>query len=527
MLKVMIVDNEPVIRKGLSQCFDWEGMGCDVPILASDGLEALEKLKSTILDIVISDIRMPGMDGLSLANTIMQQYPQTKVIILTGYSEFEYAQQAVRYRVADFLLKPVNEEKLHSAIQHAKALLMDENKLEQLNHALNQKEQENLLLEQNLFLQNMLKNQNPSTLLVLEQSARLKLDFSAFYVLNLSTLTPDNAPASLSDSCIQDAIRFLPYVFSSDLLRVLPREGDQFFFFFFSNVTGVLHDQLAEYTHMIESMTEYSVRIGVSHLCSDAFSIANAAQQALDARHYLSIDDSKAFLFYDDIPAPNVASQEKLLSLLRQLNIALKKQSRSETRKVLLSFEELVRVKVLTLSDVRSFVAAAYNLCVSILLNFNMESTIIENKLLSLDQIYSTITPQNITRSLLRVTDQVFHYLNGSLTETDRLIRFVCDYIQANYVDDLSLEQLARVSHLSPSYLSRLFKTHTGKNISNYIQSVRMEAAKAMLESTDQKTYEIAKAIGIDDPVYFSRLFKKVTGLKPTDYRKHLSKSKE
>ena len=117
MLKVMIVDNESAIRKGLVHCIHWGDLGCEIAAQADDGMMALEQIPVIQPNIVISDIRMPGMDGLELAEIIARDHPGIKVIILTGYPDFAYAQRAIQYHVVDFVLKPMTVENLTNAIE--------------------------------------------------------------------------------------------------------------------------------------------------------------------------------------------------------------------------------------------------------------------------------------------------------------------------------------------------------------------------------------------------------------------------
>lgn len=119
MLKVMLVDNEAAIRKGLAHGIRWENLGCTVAAQAEDGEDALARIPQVLPDIVISDIRMPGMDGLTLAEELHRRWPHIKTIILTGFPDFSYAQKAIAYQVVDFVLKPTSVEQLTAAIERA------------------------------------------------------------------------------------------------------------------------------------------------------------------------------------------------------------------------------------------------------------------------------------------------------------------------------------------------------------------------------------------------------------------------
>ena len=121
MINVMIVDNESAIRKGMLHFIQWTSLGCEIAAQAGDGQAALDLIPAVKPDLIISDIRMPGMDGLELASRIYQEYPDIKVIILTGYPDFKYAQRAIQSHVVDFVLKPVSVENLTRAVEKAKA----------------------------------------------------------------------------------------------------------------------------------------------------------------------------------------------------------------------------------------------------------------------------------------------------------------------------------------------------------------------------------------------------------------------
>ena len=124
IFKLLVVDDEVTMRKGISNYMNWASIDCQVVGSASDGVEAMEFLKSQPVDIVITDIKMPAADGLEVARFVHENYPRTKVIILTGYADFEYAQTAIKYHVTSFILKPTNKKELFAAVQEAQKQLI-------------------------------------------------------------------------------------------------------------------------------------------------------------------------------------------------------------------------------------------------------------------------------------------------------------------------------------------------------------------------------------------------------------------
>ena len=197
MLKVMIVDNESAIRKGLVHCIHWGDLSCEIAAQADDGMMALEQIPVIQPNIVISDIRMPGMDGLELAEIIARDYPGIKVIILTGYPDFAYAQRAIQYHVVDFVLKPMTVENLTNAIEKAKAAIAEDRSSQDLQEKLSTTSARNIELQQSMLLHDLIHRVACSQLYVLNRLAQLKMDLRSYFVLKLHI-------TSLSEEALTD-----------------------------------------------------------------------------------------------------------------------------------------------------------------------------------------------------------------------------------------------------------------------------------------------------------------------------------
>lgn len=519
MFSVMIVDNEPIICKGLCSCIDWKEINCHVSSTASDGLEALKKMAEAPADIIICDIRMPGMDGLSLAQRLRQDYPAAKVIILTGFSEFEYAQMAVRYQVVDFLLKPTSAEKLRSAVLRAISLINRENQANDLESNLQAQKKDSLLYQRQLFLENLIGGKNTSTLYVLEQANRLGMVFSVYFTIACALNITDHISQDISLAYYEDALRLIHGVFSDSMITLYRHDGGGFMAFVSMLREEKLRSQLQEYVAMVDTLTDYSLHIGVSTQGSAPLTVPQKVREAQSALQYAALAGSRAYVFFQDIPSLDDSSKEKLMNTLRQIKVSLQSNNYSKFQNTIKEFERIVRQEHIAFHEVQHFVQIVYNLCMNHMIDFDINNAF-SGQITTAEELLNSVRPQDFTKGILLIGRQVFDCLKETMTEPSRIIPSLCEYIRGHYAQNLTLESLAGMVHLSPSYLSRIFKQYNGENISTFVQKVRIEVACEMLRNTNQKTYEIAQTVGIDNPVYFSRLFKKTTGYSPTDYKK-------
>ena len=175
---VMLVDNEPVIQRGLMQLIDWKALGCYVRSIAYDGADAVRQIQESPPDIVITDIRMPEMDGLQLCAWVREHCPDIQLILCTGFPDFEYAQQAIQYEVADFVLKPTTEEGLSAAVKKACQRLQKDSGIQKRS----------LLLEQQALLGELIFKSRHSMLYILNRLNDLHITLSSYYVLSLEVV---------------------------------------------------------------------------------------------------------------------------------------------------------------------------------------------------------------------------------------------------------------------------------------------------------------------------------------------------
>lgn len=518
MLKVMLVDNEAAIRKGLAHGIRWESLGCTVVAQAEDGEDALAQISKVSPDIVISDIRMPGMDGLTLAGELYRRWPHIKTIILTGFPDFSYAQKAIAYQVVDFVLKPTSVEQLTAAIEKARGQIQAEQSHQKLRSELASRSEENLSLQQEMLLTDLIHRVRLSALYVYSCMANLRMDLRSYYVLSLM-VEPLEKEETDCLPFLRDAQAILRESISEHKMWFIA-EGDQACCAVLQ--APELQDLSAlcgEAVDAIGSIPRYQISIGISLHHTDPLKLANAAEEAEQARQFADYaHPEQPVISYADIPTVDQEAMAEIIQVLQQIKTAVEHGKPDSAQKSLQTLFRHIHEKKLPAGEVRSIYISVYHFC-STQFFWSRDTESISSSLPALQALLQSGSIRELEEYLCTFVELLYQQMDYRLESPDDLIKAIQHYIQQHYMEELTLESLADKVHLSPSYLSKLFKRETGENLSIYIQNVRIQQAKILLCTTDLKTYEVAERVGISDPVYFSRTFKKVTGMKTKDFR--------
>ena len=521
MLKVMIVDNESAIRKGLVHCIHWGDLGCEIAAQADDGMMALEQIPVIQPNIVISDIRMPGMDGLELAEIIARDHPGIKVIILTGYPDFAYAQRAIQYHVVDFVLKPMTVENLTNAIEKAKAAIAEDRSSQDLQEKLSTTSARNIELQQSMLLHDLIHRVACSQLYVLNRLAQLKMDLRSYFVLKLhitslseETLTDEeyNEYLNQSQEILSDCLSSYQHYYiargTQDCFVVICAAGE-------APITALCREAV----NIVGSLAHFLLFIGISNCNDNPICLADAADEAAQAVRFTVFTPDHPVTHFAELSSFPQQLTDGIFEMLSALKSAMELRNPADTEQLLDCIFAYADSNKLPPDTVR-------NICVYIH-QFGMElqfpgmagHSLEGGSISSLKRIMETNSIAEMEACTRALVQQTQDMAQSSAASADHIVSSVQAYISAHYGEQLSLDQLAQQFYLSSSYLSRLFKRETGTTLTTYLQNVRIEAAKNLLRTTALKSYEVAERVGINDPVYFSRIFKKITGLKPKDYR--------
>lgn len=514
---ILLVDNEIAILDGLCHGIDWERASSRVTATARDGHEAINLLTNQHFDIVISDIRMPEMDGLELAEWVYKNCASTKVIILTGFPDFEYAQRAINFRVVDFVLKPTSEDNLISALEKAK-LLIDEEKTHKLvKRNLETETEKGRQLKRNILFYDLIFNSKFAASNMIHRIEELGLNFSSYYVIRVGVYTK----LGLTDysSYIKQTQEVLNENFQGFTLDYVLK-ADRFFYAVLSAAIGSNPEAICKKSvEHISDHTDFLITIGISHRYENPLLMSKAALEADNAQMFAEYNEQIAVMSIERIPELTDEASHYISTELKILESAIEHQSSQCAEKSTKKIFQYIRSQHIPSSSVQQLSAIIYSFCNGILLNYNFSEKMSDTNLGSIDPLSTSGSIDDIEKQLEVQIYYVLDRIGKSPTNIDSIVHTTKIYIDQNYNTELSLEALASKVHLSASYLSRLFKKEIGQNLSAYIQTVRIEHAKVLLRSTMLKTYEVAEAVGICDPVYFSKTFKKATGVKPKDYR--------
>ncbi|MGL6202165.1 MAG: response regulator [Lachnospiraceae bacterium] len=524
MLKVMIVDNETAIRKGLIHCIRWENLDCIITAQAEDGIDALEQLPSVKPDIVISDIRMPGMDGLELAREIREHYPRIKVIILTGFPDFEYAQQAITYQVVDFVLKPTSVESLTRSIEKAKLYITEERVGQELKQKLANEEEQNLVLQRELLLRDLIRGTKFSQLYLLNRMAQLEIDLTSYYILLLdisslaegSILEPDDEKLIMFSGQVQTVIS---ECLNDCTVFFIPWNDQKSYSIVQSIADFPVQERCTEAINILSSLPQFTLSIGISSYCNRPLLMSHAAEEADQAAQFAKFSSDIPVMNIKQIPAIPQLVMERIYSDLHLLKSAIENNNAAVTKDILNQLFRYIRHNKLPIDTVRNICLYIYQFCSSLLFLPDSERHLSENSVSMLKRLIEGTTVDCLEQNMFSFVEQILNQPAGSEEEADNLVQTVKAYIAQHYKGDLSLENLAQQVFITPGYLSRLFKRKVGINLSTYVQNARINEAKILLRITPLKIHEVAERVGIPDPVYFSRTFKKITGVKPKDYR--------
>ncbi|MDA3958368.1 response regulator [Oceanispirochaeta sp.] len=517
MYKMIFVDDEAIVREGISSCVPWDEVGFQLVGVFEHGLDALEYIKNNPVDLVLSDINMPRMSGLELSRVLGEKFPDIIIILLTGYDDFEYAQEAIRNQVREFILKPITRNELSTVLSTIRKELDLERSSRLQQDMLKAKLDQSFPLLKERFLCRLISDSVSIDKLQDRKAFFQWTDLESLYQVVILKI-----PSSWSE---------LERFSLGEFLKGLVKDVDEVFFSRMEDIIFLIQesrqDRFKAYTTMLaqeafnfaSSLDKPMISIGCGEVVDGIPLLERSYQGACTAVDYSRSLGLSQVVTVEEIRNREAPSPEKLNQYTSEMMNHIKDGRARDSIKILRELIEYLETHYQTPQQLSSIFLQLYS-SISLFIR-DLELVSPEGILGSLNPSHFealTTAEKAIESLILNIDEQIRQRRKGVLlSRIDR----AKSIIQERFIDkDFSLNDICLELYLSTSQFSLLFKEGTDMTFVEYLTFVRMEEAKQLLWSSDLKSYEIAEQVGFSDPRYFSIIFKKHTGMTAMEYRR-------
>jgi two-component system response regulator YesN len=535
MLKVIIVDDEPRICRLIENLVEWDELGMQLVGMAHNGVDALALIEAEAPHIIITDVRMPGCDGLELIERAKQENPDLEFILISGYEEFAYAQKAMSFGVKDYLSKPINRDSLTLALKRAQDAV-EARKWQRMLEA----EYANIHKDEAKIRASFLRDLillGLDELTVAEMEAVNRSYYFHFQsgifrmvIIQIDPMDPA-LPKARGIGAQQAAILASQLQSTAYEVEIADLSGNFYVLVNYSpekreKVRAVFQRSLMEFKSSLAPLgllVTFGCGTETASLKDLPLSL-KTARAAVDER---ILQGTGQIIVQDKEPPRSVTDDERFLRLYKKLmkaiellHVEMVSKAIQDLKQELL--KDLAGSSWLSGSALKKLVREIVNAYYIILRSNNIRVEDAEAERAaweeSLDHAYSldllfTQLINGITSSLTRIAE-------GETKRHAEKIAQAKRYIEEHYMDNITLESLGAYLGFNPSYFSTLFKKETGTSFVEHLARVRMEKAKELLKETDLKIQDICLMVGYSDVRYFRKLFARTTGLSPNEYRK-------
>ncbi|CAM3308510.1 response regulator transcription factor [Paenibacillus lupini] len=518
MYNVLIVDDEPVARQSLRYLIDWEELGFTVKGEAQDGQQALEMLRSQRYALVLTDIRMPVLNGLEMA-AAMQEFTDTPVVILSGYDDFAYAREGLRLGVKEYLLKPVDEEDLIALLQKLAAELREQQLLEKRQRLGLSAGRDQLLrrlahgqvaareLEEQLLLMELPSHHERYACLLLE------LDFLA-----------DGEMPDRDTELMRFAIRNIAEELADGRGYIFEESEERIGVLLGGNAKEMDLEECRLWAESLRSSTmkyaKASVTIGIGRSVGSIMEIKRSwseAEEALD-RKFLS---GAGTVLLPHGKAESDGEPDMLRTLESEVLEMVRSSRRADTLRALARLWECFKTEQISEGRAK----------LSVLELFIQLFRLVKEQGASHDRLFDPALGDYERIMRIKTMDELLRFMENKCGDVldalqrtkeirpNKIVLEVKQIVQEQYAGNVSLRSVAAMIYMNPNYLGKLFKANTEQSFNDYVLQVRMEKAKELLLHTDKKVYEIALEVGFSELDWFYKRFKTYTGVSTSDYR--------
>lgn len=526
MYKILLVDDEPLILQGLEHLIDWAEYGIEIAGRAASGEEAITLLEQTAVDIVLTDIRMPHLGGLDIIEYVKSKELNTRCIILSGYDDFAYVKKAAMLGIDNYLLKPVNKDELSDT------LLNVVNKLSK--RADTHKEQRYVREALNILWDSVLLRLVAGSISQQEfyekcQFLNKDFDYERFFIAVVRIIRNHLSPERAGPQD-RSLIHYAAHNIGQEMMRdcngvngaAFQDQDDDLVLLFMDNgemnETDQIYQLLNRTIASINSLLKQEVFVTVGTIVSEQTDIHQSYAKAKSLQIYSLIYPPNQVMDVMEIDRQRNRREANLKIKFEEFEAAIVKRNKEEAARFILDvYAHLERLEQKTPTLVQ-------NVTIEILFHLvriaNHNSHTENELLLDGKEVFIQILSKNrigdIADAMVELVNQLINVRNKN---DNPLIQKVLQVIHESYATDISLQSLADTLFLNVVYLGQLFKKETGQLFSAYLNQYRVEKAKELLLGTALTAKQIAQEVGYANPDYFYIIFKKITGMSPSEFK--------
>ncbi|AIQ53590.1 response regulator [Paenibacillus sp. FSL R7-0331] len=543
MYKLILAEDEEDVREGIIAQIDWEKYGFEVVEQAENGREAAEAVDRHMPDVVVTDIQMPFMNGLQLAEWIRSRHPNTKIIILTGFDEFEYAQKAIKLQIDEYILKPFSSQELIDVLLKVRAVIEAEIAEKENVYVLSEHYRKSLPVLREQFLSSLVSRRLPLQEISDKSSEySIDLDGKQFQasVISIDYIhsgeTEGSAAGrhiSLRDTgdhnlqlfailniageiCQKHAFGKV-FIHRDDVVLLsVSGAADE------TEITGNTFAILEEIRQNVQRFLKLTVTAGAGTVCQSAAMLFNSFSDAMQALDYRLILGNNRVIWIEDVesrahqlPAFDELTQQ---SLIRTIKLGTVHELRQVVDEL---FGGLDTAQVST-QDYQIFLLEIITSILRVAKESGSEAAdFIGSGLSTLSELHKFNNMGEAKLWIIRICTRLMDSIASERQSSyKQLMDQAKEYIRSHYEEsDISIGRVCQHLHISTGYFSSIFKKEMKMTFVSYLLQIRLEAAKELLRSTELKAFEIAEKIGFSDPNYFSFCFRKKYGQSPKEYK--------
>lgn len=524
--KVILVDDEAEVIDMIEKKIHWNDLGFEVAGSATNGVKALELVEKLQPDVVLTDIKMPYMDGLELSRRLNREYPNIYIMLCTGFDEFEYAKEAVHLEIKEYMLKPVNATELSESLTN-------------LKHTLDREREEKLNVKKlNDYFQEVLPKLQSNFFISLIEGRVEKQDYERFlqaYQVDMKGPLFGCVIFHTSENHVPEGMNplLLSMSVEREIKQRLMNQWNCREFIYMGNTLLILEldaeDQITQITDACDRFCRWAYRImgavvtaGIGTVCDSLYEISLSYERAREAVSYRVLYGTKRAINIGEIVPkeqikPVQSEESRMQTLFRAIRIGdsteIERAAHGEMEKLHKNTETMSQYNLATMEIVSGF----FKFCTDNSLDFNKISGNMQN----IYEKVSQMDESSLTAWIVQMSETISEKLKCARNSSARrLIVEAQNIVKERYMEaDISLDEICTVLGVSNSYFSSLFKKEAGKSFISYLTDYRMDIAAEMILNTDEKSYTIAEKVGYLDANYFSYVFKKKFGVSPSKYR--------